>query len=186
MSLLTLKIYDRFDNYSFQLSTTELAVIKHKLEEREEDSVVTFADYMDVMAEHMATTTRWGFLKTPLQSHIGIETLPEQLKRRIMRKGFEFNVMVVGESGVGKSTLINTIFKGQVSVHRYMSYQLKYSRTRIRRTPSETKISTVETGFFLHRVILTNRFILIKYLLMCKNIPFCVNSHRFILTTLNC
>lgn len=98
------------------MSTTELAVIKHKLEGREEESVVTFADYMDVMAEHMATTTRWGCLKTPLQSHIGIETLPEQLKRRIMRKGFEFNVMVVGESGVGKSTLINTIFKGQVSV----------------------------------------------------------------------
>lgn len=27
-----------------------------------------------------------------------------------MKKGFQFNVMVVGQSGLGKSTLVNTIF----------------------------------------------------------------------------
>jgi septin 3/9/12 len=28
----------------------------------------------------------------------------------LLKKGFQFNVMVVGQSGLGKSTLVNTIF----------------------------------------------------------------------------
>lgn len=32
-----------------------------------------------------------------------------------MKTGFDFNIMVVGHSGLGKSTLVNTLFKSQVS-----------------------------------------------------------------------
>ncbi|XP_055862045.1 septin-2-like isoform X1 [Biomphalaria glabrata] len=42
--------------------------------------------------------------------YIGFATLPEQVHRKAVRKGFDFTLMVVGESGLGKSTLINSLF----------------------------------------------------------------------------
>lgn len=78
-----------------------------------------------------------------LLGYIGIDTIIEQMRRKTMKTGFDFNVMVVGESpetlflhslpplgfvryisrlplvsghsGLGKSTLVNTLFKSQVS-----------------------------------------------------------------------
>lgn len=41
---------------------------------------------------------------------IGFATLPEQVHRKSVKKGFDFTMMVVGESGLGKSTLINSLF----------------------------------------------------------------------------
>lgn len=41
---------------------------------------------------------------------IGFANLPNQIHRECTKHGFEFSVMVAGESGLGKSTLINTLF----------------------------------------------------------------------------
>ncbi|KAJ3297383.1 hypothetical protein HK104_000554 [Borealophlyctis nickersoniae] len=43
-------------------------------------------------------------------NHIGIANLPNQRHRIVSRKGANFTVMVVGESGLGKTTFINTLF----------------------------------------------------------------------------
>ncbi|XP_030584899.1 septin 9b isoform X1 [Archocentrus centrarchus] len=48
-------------------------------------------------------------------SYVGIDNILEQMRRKAMKQGFEFNVMVVGQSGLGKSTLMNTLFKSKVS-----------------------------------------------------------------------
>uniref|UniRef100_A0A3Q4G3S1 Septin 9b n=1 Tax=Neolamprologus brichardi TaxID=32507 RepID=A0A3Q4G3S1_NEOBR len=55
--------------------------------------------------------------KTPISdtSYVGIDAILEQMRRKAMKQGFEFNVMVVGQSGLGKSTLMNTLFKSKVS-----------------------------------------------------------------------
>ncbi|KAL4647883.1 neuronal-specific septin-3 [Arapaima gigas] len=50
-----------------------------------------------------------------LLGYIGIDTIIEQMRKKTMKTGFDFNIMVVGSSGLGKSTLVNTLFKSQVS-----------------------------------------------------------------------
>ncbi|XP_061740155.1 neuronal-specific septin-3-like isoform X3 [Nerophis ophidion] len=50
-----------------------------------------------------------------LFGYVGIEAVLDQMRRKTMKAGFELNVMVVGQSGLGKSTLVNTLFKSKVS-----------------------------------------------------------------------
>uniref|UniRef100_A0A8D1DU20 Septin n=1 Tax=Sus scrofa TaxID=9823 RepID=A0A8D1DU20_PIG len=46
--------------------------------------------------------------------YVGIEAVLDQLKIKAMKMGFEFNIMVVGQSGLGKSTMVNTLFKSKM------------------------------------------------------------------------
>ncbi|KAM6299183.1 septin-12 [Aegotheles albertisi] len=50
-----------------------------------------------------------------LFGYVGIEAVLDQMKIKTMKTGFEFNIMVVGQSGLGKSTMVNTLFKSKVS-----------------------------------------------------------------------
>uniref|UniRef100_A0A8D1GPL2 Neuronal-specific septin-3 n=1 Tax=Sus scrofa TaxID=9823 RepID=A0A8D1GPL2_PIG len=54
-------------------------------------------------------------INSSLLGYIGIDTIIEQMRKKTMKTGFDFNIMVVGQSGLGKSTLVNTLFKSQVS-----------------------------------------------------------------------
>ncbi|KAF8587331.1 cell division control/GTP binding protein [Ramaria rubella] len=49
-------------------------------------------------------------VRKKLMGYVGFANLPNQVHRKSVRKGFQFTAMVVGESGLGKSTLINTLF----------------------------------------------------------------------------
>ncbi|KAK5731950.1 cell division control protein [Elasticomyces elasticus] len=58
----------------------------------------------------MATT-----LQAPPQSvfpktHVGFDSITNQIEKKLLKRGFQFNVICVGQTGLGKSTLINTIF----------------------------------------------------------------------------
>lgn len=48
--------------------------------------------------------------KKNLGGYVGFGNYPKQVHRNAVKKGFYFTLMVVGESGLGKSTLVNTLF----------------------------------------------------------------------------
>ncbi|KAM9066731.1 septin-8 isoform X4 [Sarcophilus harrisii] len=45
-----------------------------------------------------------------LGGHVGFDSLPDQLVSKSVSQGFSFNILCVGETGIGKSTLMNTLF----------------------------------------------------------------------------
>lgn len=59
------------------------------------------------------TTNTNGIIKRKLDSYVGFANLPKQWHRKSIRRGFNFNLMVVGERGLGKSTFINTLFNNK-------------------------------------------------------------------------
>ncbi|XP_034469040.1 septin 9b isoform X1 [Hippoglossus hippoglossus] len=73
-------------------------------------------------------------------SYVGIDAILEQMRRKAMKQGFEFNIMVVGQSGLGKSTLMNTLFKSKVS------------RKSVQPSPEERIPKTIEIKSVSHDV----------------------------------
>ncbi|XP_057672980.1 neuronal-specific septin-3 isoform X2 [Corythoichthys intestinalis] len=65
-----------------------------------------------------------------LFGYVGIEAVLDQMRQKTMKAGFEFNIMVVGQSGLGKSTMVNTLFKSKVSRKSCTpNYEEKISQT---------------------------------------------------------
>ncbi|XP_025158890.1 septin-7 isoform X8 [Harpegnathos saltator] len=64
-----------------------------------------------------------------LDGYVGFANLPNQVYRKAVKKGFEFTLMVVGESGLGKSTLINSMFLAEIYSAEYLGPSLRVKKT---------------------------------------------------------
>lgn len=49
-----------------------------------------------------------------MNGYVGFANLPKQWHRKSVRRGFTLNIMIAGESGLGKKTLINTLFNREI------------------------------------------------------------------------
>uniref|UniRef100_A0A2M4CM46 Putative septins p-loop gtpase n=1 Tax=Anopheles darlingi TaxID=43151 RepID=A0A2M4CM46_ANODA len=79
-----------------------------------------------------------------LDGYVGFANLPNQVYRKAVKKGFELTLMVVGESGLGKSTLINSMFLSDI----YHTEQHPGPSKRIKKTVAveSTKVLLKENG----------------------------------------
>ncbi|XP_047635081.1 septin-14 [Phacochoerus africanus] len=81
--------------------------------------------------------------------HFGFDCLPHQLVNKSVQQGFFFNILCVGETGIGKSTLIDTLFntnlKDKKSSHFYSNVGLKIQTYELQESSVQLKLTVVKT-----------------------------------------
>ncbi|ORZ28601.1 Septin-domain-containing protein [Lobosporangium transversale] len=81
-----------------------------------------------------------------LSAPLGLETLPGQRFTKVKRKAFDLNLMVVGESGLGKTTFMNTLFNSNLKEE--IPVKKIHSSQTVEITPSYYEL--VEDGVLLN------------------------------------
>ncbi|XP_038647619.1 septin-11 isoform X1 [Scyliorhinus canicula] len=87
-----------------------------------------------------------------LAGHVGFDSLPDQLVNKSTTQGFCFNILCVGETGIGKSTLMDTLFNTKFesiqASHTEPGVRLKSSSYELQESNVRLKLTIVDTiGF---------------------------------------
>ncbi|KAJ8964113.1 hypothetical protein NQ314_005109 [Rhamnusium bicolor] len=84
-----------------------------------------------------------------LSGHVGFDSLPDQLVSKSVQNGFIFNIMCIGETGLGKSTLMdslfNTNFESTPSPHTLPTVKLKAHTYELQESNVRLKLTIVDT-----------------------------------------
>lgn len=92
-----------------------------------------------------------------LSGHVGFDSLPDQLVNKSVQNGFVFNILCISETGLGKSTLMdslfNTNFESTPSPHTLPNVKLKAQTYELQE--SNVKLKVFYFDFFTTRIQLT-------------------------------
>ena len=82
-----------------------------------------------------------------LSGYVGFGNLPNQVCKKSVSNGFDFTLMVVGASGLGKSTLINSLFCSEIYAARRHLHNIEICQT--------TKIESTKLHIYENDINLT-------------------------------
>ena len=90
--------------------------------------------------------------KVALRGTVGLERIPQQVVNKAIRLGFDFNIMCIGETGIGKSTLMDTLFKSEFNstpvTHSQNIVALSENTYRLKESNVQLRLTLVDTiGF---------------------------------------
>ncbi|GFG36085.1 hypothetical protein Cfor_03660 [Coptotermes formosanus] len=90
-----------------------------------------------------------GIRTLKLSGHVGFDSLPDQLVNKSVQNGFVFNILCIGETGLGKSTLMdslfNTSFESTPSSHSLPSVKLKAHTYELQESNVRLKLTICDT-----------------------------------------
>ncbi|KAK5864576.1 hypothetical protein PBY51_015808 [Eleginops maclovinus] len=93
-----------------------------------------------------------GARAVPLAGHVGFDSMPDQLVNKSVNHGFCFNILCVGETGLGKSTLMDTLFntkfEGEPTQHNQPGVTLKSNTYELQESNVRLKLTVVNTVGF--------------------------------------
>lgn len=122
---------------------TDVAVTQHmgelSLDAHSNQSSVHNLPLHSVIEDNKSNSSK--IIRRKLNGYVGFANLPKQWHRKSIRRGFNFNLMVVGEKGLGKSTLVNTLFNRDLyDLNNSKAYQIDLDNTE-----DQIKIETLNT-----------------------------------------
>ena len=83
---------------------------------------------------------------------MGFDSLPNQLVNKSVSQGFCFNILCMGETGLGKSTLMDTLFntkvRGEPATHTRPGVQLRSNTYNLQESNMGLKLTIVNTVGF--------------------------------------
>jgi len=107
-------------------------------------------------------TEKSGPRSLNLCSHVGFDSLPDQLVNKSVIQGFCFNILCIGETGIGKSTLMDTLFNTHFdstqSTHDLPGVKLKSHTYELAESNVRLKLTVVDTVGFGDQIDKTDSY----------------------------
>uniref|UniRef100_UPI00398E9B8D septin-6 isoform X2 n=1 Tax=Pristiophorus japonicus TaxID=55135 RepID=UPI00398E9B8D len=93
-----------------------------------------------------------GARNLSLSGHVGFDSMPDQLVNKSVCQGFCFNILCVGETGLGKSTLMDTLFntrfEGDPAAHNQPGVHIKSNSYELQESSVCLKLSIINSVGF--------------------------------------